>query len=115
MWTDTPGRINGNVRNSGCISNLPPECCVEVPCLVDRMGIQPCCMGALPTQLAALNAANVAVQSLTVQAFLEKDRRKAYHALLLDPVTAAICTPAQIKSLFDEMCAALRDWIPWLG
>ncbi|HOJ20740.1 MAG TPA: alpha-galactosidase [Armatimonadota bacterium] len=115
VWTDTPGRINGNVRNSGCISNLPPECCVEVPCLVDRMGIQPCCMGALPTQLAALNAANVAVQSLTVQAFLEKDRRKAYHALLLDPVTAAICTPAQIKSLFDEMCAALRDWIPWLG
>jgi alpha-galactosidase len=115
VWTNTPGKINGNVRNDGCIANLPPECCVEVPCLVDRMGIQPCRMGALPTQLAALNLSNVAVQSLAVQVFLEKDRRKAYHAVLLDPVTAAVCTPAQAKSMFDELCAADKEWIPWLA
>lgn len=114
VWTDKPGRINGNVRNNGCISNLPDECCVEVPCLVDASGIRPCRVGALPAQVQALNASNVVVQGLTAQAFLEKDRRKAFQAVLLDPLTAAVCTPAEIRSMFDEMAAAEEKWIPWL-
>ncbi len=113
--TNTSGRINGNVRNGGSIANLPADCCVEVPCLVDRTGIRPCTVGALPPQLAALNQSNVAVQELAVQAFLEKDRRKAYQAVLLDPLTAAVCTPAEVQRMFDEMCAAEAEWIPWLG
>jgi len=102
------------VSNRGCISNLPPGCCVEVPCLVDGTGIRPCAVGALPPQLAALNLSNVVSQQLAVQAFLEKDRRKAYQALLLDPLTAAVCTLPQIRAMFDELCAAEADLIPWL-
>jgi alpha-galactosidase len=114
VHTNTPGRINGNVSNRGCITNLPEGCCVEVPCLVDGTGIRPCAAGALPPQLAALNLSNVVSQQLAVQAFLEKDRRKAYHALLVDPLTAAVCAPSEIKGMFDELCAAEADLIPWL-
>ena len=59
-------RINGNVNNSGLITNLPKDCCVEVPCLIDRNGINPCYVGDLPPQLAAINRTNVNVQSLIV-------------------------------------------------
>lgn len=114
VFTNTLGRINGNVSNRGCIANLPEGCCVEVPCLVDGTGIRPCAVGSLPPQLAALNLSNVASQQLAVQSFLEKDRRKAYQALLLDPLTAAVCTLPQIRAMFDELCAAEADLIPWL-
>jgi len=112
--TNNPVRINGNVRNRGIITNLPGESCVEVPCLVDNTGVRPCHVGDIPTQLAALNYSNVAVQDLTVQAVLEKDLRKAYHALLLDPLTAAVCTTAQIREMFDKMVEAEGDLIAYL-
>lgn len=112
--TNDPVRINSNVRNNGIITNLPDDCCVEVPCLVDNTGVRPCSVGALPTQLAALNNSNVVVQELTAQAVLERDLRKAYYALLLDPLTAGICTTAQIKSMFDEMVAAEGDLLAYM-
>jgi alpha-galactosidase len=112
--TDVPGRINGNVANDGCIANLPQGCCVEVPCLVDRTGIRPCIVGALPSQLAALNVSNVASQGLAVESFMERDRRKALQALMVDPLTAAVCSPSEIASMFDEMARAERDLLPWL-
>lgn len=110
--TNQPYRFNGNVMNRDIISNLPPESCVEVPCLTDGSGVRPCYVGALPTHLAALNMANVAVQQLTVEACLEHDREKAYQALALDPLTAAQCTLLQIRAMFDELWAADA---PWLG
>src|SRR5207302_10113709 len=72
--------IYGNVRNDGLIANLPHGCCVEVPCLADRNGVQPTAVGALPPQLAALNRTFVNVCELTVQAALQGDRRHVYHA-----------------------------------
>jgi alpha-galactosidase len=105
-------RFNGNVRNDGLISNLPDGCCVEVPCMVDGTGIRPCGIGALPVQVAALNQVHVAVQQLTVEAVLEKDLNKAFMACALDPLTAAICSLADIRSMFDELVEADR---PWLG
>lgn len=110
--TNQPFRFNGNVRNGGLISNLPPECCVEVPCLVDGTGVRPCAIGALPAQLAALNMSNVAVQQLAVEACLEKSREKAYYATALDPLTAGQCDLDQIRAMFDEMWEADA---PWLG
>lgn len=110
--TNQPFRFNGNVQNGGLISNLPPECCVEVPCLVDGTGVRPCQVGALPPHLAALNMGNVAVQQLTVEACLEKSREKAYWATALDPLTAAQCDLDQIRAMFDELWEA--D-LPWLG
>jgi len=112
--TNNPVRINGNVRNRGIITNLSDGCCVEVPCLVDNTGVRPCYVGDLPTQLAALNGSNIAVQDLTAQAVLNRDLRKAYYAMLLDPLTAAVCTTAQIKRMFDEMVEAEGDLLAYM-
>jgi alpha-galactosidase len=97
--------IHGNVRNLGFIDNLP-DGCVEVECRVDRDGLHPVQFGALPEQLAALNRAHMAVHELVVQALLERDRQKAKHALMLDPLTAAVCSLEEIDRLFEEMWAA---------
>jgi len=110
--TNRPIRINGNVPNWGLIDNLPQGCCVEVPCLVDGNGIQPTAVGALPTQLAALNRACINVQELTVEAAVAGDVEAVYHAVMLDPLTSAVCTLDQIRSMVDEMLAAQAQWLP---
>jgi alpha-galactosidase len=109
--TNEPFRFNGNVINGGLISNLPPECCVEVPCLVDGTGVRPCAVGALPTHLAALNMSNVAVQQLMVEACLEQSREKAYYATILDPLAAGQCDLDQLRAMFDEMWEAEQPWL----
>ncbi|RLC97682.1 MAG: alpha-glucosidase/alpha-galactosidase [Chloroflexi bacterium] len=112
LETNRPIRINGNVPNRGLIENLPQKCCAEVPCLVDGNGIQPTAVGALPAQLAALNRTNVNVQELTVEAALTGRVEAIYHAVALDPLTGAVCTLPQIRSLVDEMLAAQAQWLP---
>lgn len=97
--------IYGNVRNTGLIDNLP-DGCVEVACLVDRRGIRPTAFGPLPEQVAALNRSHMAVHELMVQALLERDRDKAKHALMLDPLTAAVCSLDEIDAMFEQMWAA---------
>jgi len=100
--------IHGNVPNRGWVENLP-EGCVEVECSVDRNGIHPVTFGSLPEQLAALNRSHMAVHELVVQALLERDRGKAKYALMLDPLTAAVCSLDEIDRLFEEMWAAERS------
>ena len=104
--TGGPYTFNGNVMNHGLISNLPAGCCVEVPCLVDREGIHPCHVGALPPQCAALNWSNIGVQELAVRAVQNKDRQAAFHAVALDPLTASILPLHQIRDMFEEMWQA---------
>lgn len=101
-----------NVRNDGLISNLPDECCVEVPTLVDRAGPHPQSVGALPPQLAALNRTFLNVVELTVRAVLDGDRRHVYHAALLDPNAASVLTTRTAQELCDELLAAHGDLIP---
>jgi alpha-galactosidase len=84
---------------------------VEVACLVDRNGVQPCHFGPLPEQLAALNRTHMAVHTLMVSALLSHDKQAARYALLLDPLTAAVCSPAEIDALFDEMWEAERTYL----
>ena len=110
--TGTPRVVYGNVANDGLIDNLPPTSCVEVPCLVDRNGIQPTRVGALPPQLAALMQTNVNVQTLTVEAILTGKRDHIHHAALLDPHTAAELDPEQIVAMVDELIAAHGDQLP---
>jgi len=110
--TGTPRVIYGNVANRGLIDNLPGGCCVEVPCLVDKNGIQPTKIGSLPPHLAALMQTNVNVQSLTVEAALTCKREHIYHAAMLDPHTAAELSLDQIWSLVDDLIAAHGDWLP---
>jgi alpha-galactosidase len=99
--------IHGNVLNRGWIDNLPAGC-VEVECLVNRGGLHPVRFGPLPEQLAALNRPHMAVHELVVQALMERDRRKAKYALMLDPLTAAVCSLEEIDRLFEEMWEAER-------
>jgi alpha-galactosidase len=112
METGRPARINGNVSNWGLIDNLPQGCCVEVPCLVDGNGVQPTSVGPLPAQLAALNRTNVNVQELIVEAALIGDVGAVYHAVMLDPLIAAVCTLPQIRSMVSEMLEAQAQWLP---
>jgi alpha-galactosidase len=107
--------IYGNVANDGIIDNLPAGCAVEVPCVVDRNGVQPTKIGALPPQLAALIRTNVNVQELTVEAALTGRREHVYHAAMLDPHTAAELDLDQIHDLVDALLAAHGDWIPQLS
>lgn len=114
---DAPFRIHGNVMNSvdgggQLITNLPADGCVEVACLVDRNGIQPTRYGALPPQMAHVCASNMAMFDLGAAACIDRSKEAAVHALLLDPLTAAVCTPRQIKAMAMEMFAAEADFLP---
>ncbi|MBA3845646.1 MAG: alpha-galactosidase [Planctomycetes bacterium] len=107
-------RFNGNVMNRGLIPNLPEGSCVEVPCLVDRLGIHPVAVGPLPPQLAALNRSNIAVQELAVLAARSHSREAAYHAVLHDPLTSAVLPLPKIRAMFDEMWTAEKDLLAWM-
>lgn len=110
--TGRPARIYGNVPNNGIIDNLPAGVPVEVPCLVDKNGVQPVKIGTLPPQLAALMQTNINVQSLTVEAALTRKREHIYHAAMLDPHTAAELSLDQIHALVDDLIEAHGDWLP---
>lgn len=101
--TGIPSRINGNVKNSGLITNLLEGCCVEVPCLVDKRGISSCYVGDLPPQCAALNRTNINVQEIAVKGIVEKDKTKIFQSILLDPLTSAILTIDETQRMVDEM------------
>jgi alpha-galactosidase len=104
--TDTPYKINGNVLNTHLIDNLPVEACVEVPCLIDGNGVNPCHVGPLPVQLAAMNMTNINVQLLTIEAAITKRKDTIYQAAMLDPHTAAELSIDDIIKLCDEMIEA---------
>ncbi len=116
METNQPrliyGNVSNDVANDRLIDNLPNDCCVEVPCLVDSNGIQPTKIGALPPQLAALMQTNINVQALTVEAALTQKREHIYHAAMLDPHTAAELSLDQIHALVDDLIEAHGDWLP---
>jgi alpha-galactosidase len=110
--TGEPSVVYGNVPNHGLIDNLPAGCCVEVPCLIDKNGIQPTHIGTLPPQLAALMHTNINVQSLTVEAALTRKREHIYQAAMFDPHTAAELDLSQIHSLVDDLIEAHGSWLP---
>lgn len=112
--TDQVFRLNGNVRNDGFISNLPDGCCVEVPMFVDGRGLHPVRVGALPSQLAALNQSNVSVQTLTVEGALKGDPELIMNAVALDPLTSACCTLSEARMMTAEMLKAQAEWLPHL-
>jgi alpha-galactosidase len=108
---DRPQEIYPNLTNQGAIENLPADGCVEVATRVDKDGFHPCVFGPLPEQLAALNRVHMSVHELMVQALLERDREKARLALMLDPLTAAVCSLEEISRMFDEMWEAERTYL----
>ena len=113
MVTNQPYKIGGNVLNTGgLIENLPPEACVEVPCLVDGSGVTPCRVGRLPLQLAAMNQTHINVHLLTIEAAVTRKREHIYHAAMLDPHTAAELSLDDIIHMVDELLEAHGSWLP---
>ena len=104
--------VYGNVMNNGLIENLPSNCCVEVPCIVDDKGFYPQKIGRLPEQLSALMRTNINVQILTAEAALTKKREHIYHAAMLDPLTSSHLSIEEIYALTDEMLKAHADYLP---
>ena len=110
--TDNPYKIGGNVINNGLITNLPADACVEVPCLVNRLGVQPCHVGKLPVQLAALNMPNINVQLMTIEAAVTKKKDAIYQAAMLDPHTSSELSIDDIVKMCDELIEAHGDYLP---
>jgi alpha-galactosidase len=115
MVTGTKRVIYGNVTNRGAIPNLPDDCCVEVACLVDAMGVRAVQHPGLPPACAALNTVQVNVQRLAVEAALTGDRGLVHAAIALDPLTGALLSLPQIRSMVDEMFTAEAAWLPQFG
>jgi len=104
--------FNGNVRNFGLIDNLPEGCCVEVPVLASKRGLDPIHVGPLPEHLAILNNVSARCEELTVEGALEGDKRKIFHAIAMDPLTSAVLSLQEIKDMVDEMFEFNKDWLP---
>lgn len=114
---DVPFRIHGNVMNAGAsggplISNLPADGCVEVACMIDQNGINPTAYGQLPPQMAALCDWNMRMFDLGATAAIERSKEAAIHSLMLDPLTAAMCSPAEIKQMTLEIFDAEAEFLP---
>ncbi len=112
METNIPTRIGGNVMNNGLITNLPSNCVVEVPCLVDRNGVQGTYIGALPEQCAALNRTNINVQLMTIETAKTLKKDAIYQAVMLDPHTSAELSIDDIVAMCDDLIEAHGDWLP---
>lgn len=109
---DVPYKIHGNVLNTGLIDNLPQNACVEVPCMIDGCGVNPCYFGSLPEQCATLNRTNINVQNMTIEAARTRSKEAVYMAAYLDPHTAAELSLDDIKSLCDDLFEAHKGWLP---
>ncbi|MCI6908896.1 MAG: alpha-galactosidase [Clostridiaceae bacterium] len=109
---NTMYEFNGNVRNFGLIDNLPEGACVEVPVVASKAGLRAVHVGALPPQLALLTNISSRCEELAIEGSLEGDREKIYHAILFDPLTSAVLSPREIRSMVDEMFAANEAWLP---
>ncbi len=105
-------RFNGNVANTGLITNLPTDCCVEVPVIADRRGFSPMVVGALPPQCAALTGINAMVEEMAVEGALTGNAEKVYHAVCYDPLTAAVLSLAEIRDMVRALFAKNRPYLP---
>ncbi len=111
--TGTTYQIGGNVLNAGnLITNLPADACVEVPCLVNGYGVQPCRVGALPVQCAAMNMTNINVQLLTIEAAVTRKKEHIYQAAMLDPHTGSELDIDTIKHMVDDLIEAHGSYLP---
>ncbi|MBS5725215.1 MAG: alpha-glucosidase/alpha-galactosidase [Clostridiales bacterium] len=112
METDVPFKIGGNVLNNGLIDNLPKEACVEVACLVNKSGVQPCVQGPLPVQLAAMNMTEINVHLLTIEAAVTRKKEHIYQAVMLDPHASSELSIDDIVKMCDELIDRHGSWLP---
>jgi alpha-galactosidase len=107
-----PFEFNGNVRNTGLVTNLPSDACVEVPCFATKQGFSPVHVGALPPQVAALTSLSSQIEEMAVEAAITGSPRLVYQAICHDPLTAALLSLAEIRTMVNEMLAQNRNYLP---
>jgi alpha-galactosidase len=104
--------FNGNVPNTGLITNLPKDVIVEVPIAASKHGLRPIYVGDLPRQIAALNTVNAQCEELAVEGCIAGDKEMIYHSIINDPLTAAVCSLEEIKRMVNEMFEANKELLP---
>ena len=110
---NVPYTINANVPNvGGLIENLAHDGIVEVATMIDRAGARPTRYGRLPTQMAAICASNMPTYDLAATAAIERSKEAAILAVTLDPLTAAVCSPAEIRAMVLELFDAEAEYLP---
>lgn len=107
----TPFWFNGNVLNDGCITNLPKDACVEIPVYASEAGFRKQYVGALPAHLAILVNTTASIENLVVEAAMEKNRRKVFQAVCMDPLTSAVCSLEEIRQMTDALFTVNRDFL----
>lgn len=105
-------KFNGNVRNFGLIDNLPQGCCVEVPVLASRRGLEPIHVGKMPAQCALLSGTSAQIEEMVVEGSFAGDREMIYQAVCYDPLTSAVLSLREIRNMVDEMFKQNEDWLP---
>jgi alpha-galactosidase len=104
--------FNGNVLNDRFIDNLSENCCVEVPVLASKTGLRPMRVGKLPPQCALLVNTSAQIETLAVYGNIEGDKEKIVHAIMYDPLSAAVCSMQEIRSMVNEMFEKNIDFLP---
>ena len=105
-------KFNGNVRNFGLIDNLPQGCCVEVPILASRRGLEPIHVGKMPAQCALLSGTSAQIEEMVVEGSFAGDKEMIYQAVCYDPLTSAVLSLREIRDMVDEMFKQNEDWLP---
>ena len=105
-------KFNGNVRNFGLIDNLPQGCCVEVPVLASRHGLEPIHVGKMPAQCALLSGTSAQIEEMVVEGSFAGDKEMIYQAVCYDPLTSAVLSLREIRDMVDEMFKQNEDWLP---
>lgn len=106
-----PFIFNGNVLNKGSIPNLPFDACVEVPVVADRMGFKTTLAGELPPHIAILVNTTARMESLVVEAAMQKSKEMVYQAIYMDPLCSAVCSMEEIKQMCDELFAVNEEFL----
>ena len=107
-----PFEFNGNVRNTGLVTNLPQDACVEVPVWANRKGLSPVHVGALPPQCALLTNLSASIEEMAVEAALTGDPRLVFQAIAHDPLTAAVLSLTEARQMVNEMFAKNQAYLP---
>ncbi|MDO5327204.1 MAG: alpha-glucosidase/alpha-galactosidase [Clostridia bacterium] len=112
MEINVPFKFGGNVLNTGLITNLPQNACVEVACIADASGVTPTYVGDLPEQCAAMNRTNINVQLLAIQAAVTRKKDYIYQAAMMDPHCQSELSIDDIVALCDDLIEAHTGWLP---
>jgi alpha-galactosidase len=107
-----PFKFNGNVPNTGSITNLPEGACVEIPVYVDKAGFHAFHVGALPPECALLTQLSSGIEEMAITAAITGDPVMVYRAICHDPLTASVLSLAEIRQMANELFAQHKDYLP---